>query len=308
VDREPSQSHRADDRFGRHPIRLHRDDGLISPDLRGLDRALDDALNRVLSGQTSFNGPAGRADGAGSGVGSSRESDGGASLADRVFAASRDFLGTRRALPGELQRDRVGGRFPDSAESLEELASLGTHSTTLRFRSGSGRGLWSTASVRAARVALAAAAAIAVAAGSWIVLHSDATPARDAERELVTRPSEAPERSANSAAELTLVAMLGDRHGGSESWMSDSARSGSDSVAGLARTARTWLSDERLGRSEAARLAAPVLRTQGAAIDDIESELGAILGLSFGSAADLPTDLSNDWEGWDDSAASRLDG
>jgi hypothetical protein len=134
-------------------------------------------------------------------------------------------------------------------------------------------------------MALAAAAVLAVVTGSWIALQpsngghddskliADGTQANDGTGTdtgtgVGNRPLPAPFSSqpingpingsinapANAAAEMTLVAMQ------------------------YPNQYRTWISEETLGGGEAARLAAPVLRTQGAAIDDIEGELEAILG------------------------------
>lgn len=135
---------------------------------------------------------------------------------------------------------------------------------------------------------MAAAAAVAVVAGSWIAIDlsrggSDTFVAKgsDGDGTHGTRgPGQAgAPASASSAAELTLVAMLDDVRAGDRSGVA-SGRSARNEFQGLTRT---WLSGDRLGGSDAARLAAPVLRTQGAALDDIESELGAILGVGDGS-------------------------
>ncbi len=175
-------------------------------------------------------------------------------LADRVFAASREHL-------------------PDS----DVLANIADLSMVVVPVSG-GR---ASTRVRWARMALATAAILAVAASSWIAFRpapslsgdehlasggtsSGSSAGSSAEWEtgaghraprVPASAGTAVNARANAAAELTLVAMQ------------------------YPNQYRGWIDEETLGGSEAARLAVPVLRTQGAAIDDIEGELEEILGL-----------------------------
>lgn len=190
-----------------------------------------------------------------------------AGMADRIFAASREHL------PSPEEAVGVGADF--SSDVVGTIGQIGSEG----WVAGRGRGVVTRSSrqVRWARMALAAAAVLAVVTGSWIALQptsgghddskliADGSQANDGSGNGIgNRPLPAPSASqpingpinapANAAAEMTLVAMQ------------------------YPNQYRTWISEETLGGSEAARLAAPVLRTQGAAIDDIEGELEAILG------------------------------
>jgi hypothetical protein len=188
-------------------------------------------------------------------------------LADRVFAASREHL-----------PDGVLRRIDET--SLAHIDSVG-QSLGEPFRKGGGIGdtKWFQQEQRPRggrwiRVAVASAAMIAVAAGAMVAYQrSQPAPRGDmqvADAGSTPTPDAADGASADrdginegmhraSAAELTLVAFHNPN------------------------ASRMWLSEESLGGSDAAALAAPVLRTHGAELDDIEGELGEILGLSFAS-------------------------
>lgn len=231
---------------------MHRDVDLIAPELRPFDAALDRALDPSLQ----------------AGRGSVPST-----LAERVFAASRG------ALPSE------DPSFVETASDLQFTGTMGLDTVrelpTLASHRRSGLSRMRLVPLRLARVALAAAAAIAVVAGSWIVIQQSTSDAKRS-AELAQAPTTdggidgRSNSSASSIAELTLVAMLDNRSIGR--------------APGAARPANSsgwmtnWVSADRLGDSDAARLAAPVLRTHGAAIDDIESELEAILGVDEANA------------------------
>jgi hypothetical protein len=223
------------------------------------------------------------------------------SIADRVFAASRTHLvadsQSQAVDDGEYGWLSAGRSSAERAESLARIDSISMVRERERKTSGLGSGLssglvWMTgrvsrtasgarsaSAVRAARGALAAAAAIAVVAASWNSLELGSNSARSVElagNSDATSDSIGDNSSASSVAELTLVALL------------DRSPSGTS----------LWNGDERLGGSNAARLAEPVLRTQGADLGDIESELGAILGLSsLGGVSSLGLPSSDDTAG-----------
>jgi hypothetical protein len=188
-----------------------------------------------------------------------------AGLADRVFEASRRHLPRSESeLVEELVEDGVLAHIDTVGITVETTRGRDRH----RLQHPQ-RGRW-------IRVALASAAMIAVAAGA-ILAYSRSQPEPRGDTQLVdgggseTNPGVADGANGEramivnegtnraSAAELTLVAFHNPN------------------------ASRMWLSEESLGGSDAAALAAPVLRTHGAELDDIEGELGEILGLSFAS-------------------------
>lgn len=244
---------------------------------------------------------------------------GSGTLADRVFAASRTHLAAASE-SAELEPSLSGQR--DETESLAHIGSIAPLTDGSRRSGGvwgngfgfsrtrtagqAGRGgrgahrLWSAASVRWARVALATAAAVAVAAGSWIAIQPDTAASSSTGRSMELAEAGS---SASSVAELTLVALLDGRQSPEFGWAGgmQALQPRAFSLAGQVGMTRTWLNEDRLGGSDAARMAVPVLRTQGSAIDDIESELGAILGLSQDSFSSL------DGAGFDDGYESGFD-
>lgn len=177
-----------------------------------------------------------------------------AGLADRIFIASR------ASLPSDV---------------LANISSIGVQSGA-RGITQRGNQAGSTTRSRWARAALAAAAVLTIAAGSLIAFERSNTPrggtqlaspgsSGSADGVADMKGMNGTQGTTSSAAELTLVAM----HAPNQS--------------------RSWISEESLGGSEAAGLAAPILRTQGAAIDDIESELEAILGFADAGIGSSPT-------------------
>ena len=248
--------------IGRLSADMHRDAELIAPDLRAFDAALDRALDPVAAARARAASPDATLLGD---LASNQSRD----LADRVFAASR----------GALRSDDPS--FVETASDLRSSGGFGLDVVrtlpSLPHQRRSGAGRMRLAPLRLARVALAAAAAIAVVAGSWIVIQQSGSPERGRSNEMAQLPIDAANgidghsnSSASSIAELTLVAMLDNRSIG---------RPVGARPANASGLMTNWVSADRLGDSDAARLAAPVLRTHGAAIDDIESELEAILGV-----------------------------
>jgi hypothetical protein len=159
------------------------------------------------------------------------------------------------------------------AASVEELASgVGSgvasgHDAVLASigRRGSGSSVgWRS---RTARLALAAAAALAFVGASWFAVRSGAfvSPSTSNDQRMADRLE-----SETSPSEITLVALL------------ETNSDQFDRFGGLGWV-QSGISADALGGGAAARIAAPVLQTRGAAIDDFESELGEILGLERSS-------------------------
>lgn len=240
-----------------------RPDGSTSPDGRGgdVDRMSVGPRGGVRSDASLIASEFRRLDESLEALGAAQRGPLPTGLADRVFAASRVHL-------------------PDS-DVLANIADLSTVAVPVSGGRASIRVRW-------ARMALATAAILAVAASSWIAFRPSPSSAGDEQIARNSSPSGAefsagrgthrgPASSgvaanapANAAAELTLVAMQDPNQ------------------------YRGWIDEETLGGSEAARLAVPVLRTQGAAIDDIEGELEEILGLpAAGSASSSSASLKS---------------
>jgi hypothetical protein len=191
---------------------------------------------------------------------------------DRLLASSlrRPFISAADRQARDRRLERI------FAASVEELGvGLGGESDAVLASVGR-RGFGSSAGWRSrtARLALAAAAALAFVGASWFAVRSGAfvsPSAADDERMADRLESE------TSPSEITLVALLETN--------SDSA----DRFGGLGWV-QSGISADALGGGAAARVAAPVLQTRGAAIDDFESELGEILGLERGPGRDADID------------------
>ncbi len=195
-----------------------------------------------------------------------------AGLADRVFAASREHLPKGAS---ELLDDGVLAHISSVSDAVAERRRI------VQPRGG-----------RWIRVALASAAMIAVAAGAILAYQrSQPEPRGGTQIADGTNPNTTPNPSPNPALNPALVAESnGDRTMLVNDGMSRASAAELTLVAfHNPNASRIWLSEESLGGSDAAALAAPVLRTHGAELDDIEGELGEILGLSFANAPGTPS-------------------
>jgi hypothetical protein len=176
---------------------------------------------------------------------------------DRLLGRS---LASEQAGPEALPEGLVERIWAASHERLPGLTPLARIAPAVT-QSGASR------SLRRARVAFAAAAAVAVAAATLLALRQDGQPGGPSGgglRGTTIIADAAPVRSVpglesrSSGPEATLVALL-------------------DPGSIRAADGR-WIDEDALASSAAGRSVVPLLQTRGTAIDDFETELGAILG------------------------------